>query len=65
MKELDSKIASFIQNYLIVDRESLLLDTAQKLETIIKQTSTVSDSVLSSLVPMPTVYVAAGFLSMG
>lgn len=40
MKELDSKIASFIQNYLIVDKESLLLDTAQKLETIIKQTST-------------------------
>ena len=43
MRELDGKIATFIQNYLIVEVESLLKDTAQKLETIVKQISSVSE----------------------
>ena len=41
LAELTRRIATFERNYLIVEVESLLQDTAQKLESIAKQASNV------------------------
>lgn len=37
LRDLDNKIAGFMQHYMIVEQESLLRETAQKLETTTKQ----------------------------
>jgi len=41
LADLDTRIATFERNYLIVEVESLLHDTAQKLEIIAQQASSV------------------------
>ena len=42
LRDLDNKINGFMQHYMIVEQESLLRETANKLETTIKQAHAVS-----------------------
>jgi len=45
MEELHRQIRQFKQNYLVVEVESLLLDTAMKLEGMVRQGNTVRGKV--------------------
>lgn len=49
IEELNRQIRLFKQNYLVVEVESLLLDTATKLEWIVRQGITVNLIVLETV----------------
>lgn len=42
MEELDQRLKTFMINYVVVERESLLRDTSAKLEKMAKQAAIVS-----------------------